>query len=450
MKLTGNALNWQKDLLPAIKLAVASLSFLENGSGREQIRKAVIKASFALDSSKKIEMLVKKQAEKILECFIDASQKNSNLFSSFFEEFDLPFEVGQKDTEIARFIVWIYIFQNSELLPFKCVFNELSGFMDNRELLFRWFYKSVISKSLQCVLAILHFYNDRQKGNKNFRQKALQEQNNHDIVEGSLLQNFIKNNISLSSSIEEPVNEFLSSSGTVEGSLVWLLAKNLSQALILSQPNLNLCLDRFLSLSHMPSPSQEERTFLQLALFLHTWGTINPSFIKAGLEQNQPLGMQPKIRKFLARGLQKACNSLARELAFQALYAFYFDWPANERQLKILFGLTYPNEKVFAPLDMEKRPSKALELVLGVWKQAALFDEEIEKYSHKWKIARMGKLELILLRLGFLEISVHKIPPRVIISEILELADKFGVSEAKSLVNGILDAAMKASNREFD
>ena len=71
-------------------------------------------------------------------------------------------------------------------------------------------------------------------------------------------------------------------------------------------------------------------------------------------------------------------------------------------------------------------------------------DEEIRKYSPKWKLERMPKSDVAILRLAILEILyMEDIPDSVSINEAVELAKKFGSDNAPSYINGILGSVSR-------
>lgn len=66
-------------------------------------------------------------------------------------------------------------------------------------------------------------------------------------------------------------------------------------------------------------------------------------------------------------------------------------------------------------------------------------DSRINEVSKGWKIERMGKVDLTIIRLGCYEILYDEdIPVNVAINEAVELAKKYGTDESYSFVNGIL------------
>lgn len=62
---------------------------------------------------------------------------------------------------------------------------------------------------------------------------------------------------------------------------------------------------------------------------------------------------------------------------------------------------------------------------------------------------RFSKTELTLLRLVIFEILYWaNVPPKIAINEALKLSTRFDDAEAKSFVNGILDAAIEAQEAD--
>ena len=66
-------------------------------------------------------------------------------------------------------------------------------------------------------------------------------------------------------------------------------------------------------------------------------------------------------------------------------------------------------------------------------------DAKIDQVSRGWKIDRMGKTDLTVLRLAYYEMQYDdEIPTGVAINEGVELAKLFGREESPAFVNGIL------------
>ena len=66
-------------------------------------------------------------------------------------------------------------------------------------------------------------------------------------------------------------------------------------------------------------------------------------------------------------------------------------------------------------------------------------DRILEGVAEGWRLGRMGRVELTILRLACFEIRFDdSVPDKVAINEAVELAKKFGGDESPSFVNGVL------------
>ena len=92
-----------------------------------------------------------------------------------------------------------------------------------------------------------------------------------------------------------------------------------------------------------------------------------------------------------------------------------------------------------------------LGLVTGVFSRLDEIDAVIRRFSKHWKIERIAKAELSILRLGVYELLYEpEIPLRVSINEAVELSKEFADDNSFPFVNGILDAVARAvSHGEF-
>ena len=71
-------------------------------------------------------------------------------------------------------------------------------------------------------------------------------------------------------------------------------------------------------------------------------------------------------------------------------------------------------------------------------------DGVIEKYSRKWKLDRIVKVSLAILRMSISEmLYLEDIPVSVSINEAVELAKKYATEDDASFVNGVLGAVAK-------
>lgn len=144
-------------------------------------------------------------------------------------------------------------------------------------------------------------------------------------------------------------------------------------------------------------------------------------------------------------GSRRPTRRIARELAFQVLYGLCFSPAADRAALWRLFVLS-PHNEGMSEADLDREPSGfAWELVEGVWSHTDALDEAIGRFSRNWRVDRLGRIELTILRLALYELLWRDdVPPKVAINEALELAREFGDERARAFLNGILDAAARA------
>lgn len=82
--------------------------------------------------------------------------------------------------------------------------------------------------------------------------------------------------------------------------------------------------------------------------------------------------------------------------------------------------------------------------VLGIDKNKENITKRIEKYlKEDWKIERISKINLAILKLAIYEIVYKDLPFKVVINEAVELAKKYGEDNSKNFINGILASIVK-------
>ena len=66
-------------------------------------------------------------------------------------------------------------------------------------------------------------------------------------------------------------------------------------------------------------------------------------------------------------------------------------------------------------------------------------DTAIGEVSKGWKVSRMAKVDLALIRLAVYEMKYEEdVPVKVAINEAIELAKQYGTDDSPSFVNGVL------------
>ena len=130
-------------------------------------------------------------------------------------------------------------------------------------------------------------------------------------------------------------------------------------------------------------------------------------------------------------------RSAIRELAFRLIYSLEIQKPESlEEQTDLYLECNEVEE------DEAKEYIK--DAVFGIKDIINEIQGLIEKnLKADWKIERISKIDLSLLKLAIYEIKYKKIPYKVAINEGLELAKKYGEDSSKNFINGILASVVK-------
>ena len=83
-------------------------------------------------------------------------------------------------------------------------------------------------------------------------------------------------------------------------------------------------------------------------------------------------------------------------------------------------------------------------VIKGVKENEKDIEEKIEQnIKEDWTLSRISKIDLTLLKLAIYEIIYTKLPYKVVINEVVELAKVYGDDSSKSFVNGVLASIVK-------
>lgn len=123
-----------------------------------------------------------------------------------------------------------------------------------------------------------------------------------------------------------------------------------------------------------------------------------------------------------------------REQAFIMIFEKVFN---SDVGLDELFSYAYETESFEKSVFSEA-------LVKTVFENLEAIDAVIEKYSIGWKIPRLPKVTLSILRLAVCEIMfVDSIPESVSANEAVELAKKYATEADASFINGIIGTYLR-------
>ncbi|HOO25646.1 MAG TPA: transcription antitermination factor NusB [Clostridiales bacterium] len=125
---------------------------------------------------------------------------------------------------------------------------------------------------------------------------------------------------------------------------------------------------------------------------------------------------------------------------------------SREQAFVILFEKSFHGETPLEDIislgvehDLLKEDEYSTKLAQTTWANLEKIDDVIEQNSIGWRINRISKVSLSVLRLAVCEmLFVEEVPISVSINEAVELCKKFASEEEAPFVNGILGSVARS------
>jgi N utilization substance protein B len=145
--------------------------------------------------------------------------------------------------------------------------------------------------------------------------------------------------------------------------------------------------------------------------------------------------IQESCRSFERRGVSNVTlRRKSREFAMQML----FQWDMSHQDFAKLESKFWKSAKA-----TDKTRGFANSLFEGAAKDVAVLDALIVGHSDNWRFERMAAIDRAILRLAIYELRDGQTPPKVVLNEAVDLAEKFSSEESGAFVNGLLDSVRK-------
>ena len=130
----------------------------------------------------------------------------------------------------------------------------------------------------------------------------------------------------------------------------------------------------------------------------------------------------------------------ARECVFQGLYAIEI---SGNSQDKIFSDML--NRYSFD----EDTKSFASSLYIKTLDQKQFLEKTISKFLENWELGRIALLDNLILQMAVCELLFFDdVPPKVSISEAIEIAKKYSTDDSSGFVNGILDSVFREAEKK--
>ena len=134
----------------------------------------------------------------------------------------------------------------------------------------------------------------------------------------------------------------------------------------------------------------------------------------------------------------------ARELAVRLVYSSSLTGDISEEAVDTFFeGEHYMSlqdeDTVFTQKPNDKQISYIKGIVFGVFENREAIDENISRFSKAWKLDRISKTALAVLRCAMYEMMfMDDIPDGVAINEAVEISKGYEEAETTAFINGVL------------
>ena len=126
----------------------------------------------------------------------------------------------------------------------------------------------------------------------------------------------------------------------------------------------------------------------------------------------------------------------SREKAMELLFSMSI---SKETPEEIMETFVDNYEEDITKIDLEY----IKELLEGVEINKSEIDSLIEKNLNNWKLDRISKVNLTILRVGIFEIKFQEeVPDRVALNEALELGKRYSDEKSVAFINGVLDKVL--------
>ncbi len=127
----------------------------------------------------------------------------------------------------------------------------------------------------------------------------------------------------------------------------------------------------------------------------------------------------------------------SREIAMELLFGMTLSKNTLEETIET-FVEDYEMKLDTIDLDYIK------EILVKVEENKVIIDNKIEESLNNWKLERISKVNLSILRLAIGEmLYIEDVPEKVAINEAIEMTKKYSDDKSVSFINGVLDKAFK-------
>lgn len=104
-----------------------------------------------------------------------------------------------------------------------------------------------------------------------------------------------------------------------------------------------------------------------------------------------------------------------------------------------------------AEQDVPADASTEAEWIVGIyWSRAPQIDKLIASATEHWDFSRISTVERNIMRVAAVELLGGRTPPKVAITEAVDIGREFGGAESPRFINGVLDRVWRSIRATSD
>ena len=132
-------------------------------------------------------------------------------------------------------------------------------------------------------------------------------------------------------------------------------------------------------------------------------------------------------------------KSTIRETTFKLLYSLEVQKNYEEENIELFFqDVELKSKQIKLQISEDIKNIKDNE--------SEILNQISGNLKTEWKLERISKVNIVLLKLAIYEMIYKNIPYKVVINEVVELAKKYGEDASSSFINGVLASVVKKNN----
>lgn len=134
-------------------------------------------------------------------------------------------------------------------------------------------------------------------------------------------------------------------------------------------------------------------------------------------------------------------RSKSRELVLYTIFSLNFCNTSMDDYEEFIDEFELEFKENDCEIDMKFLDKKyCLDILNGIKINQLKIDTLIQENLNKWRLERLPKIDLSILRLATYEMCFNLLDPRIAINEAVNLAKKYSSDKSPSYINGVLNS----------